>query len=506
MRHPNAGVRAECAAQHMPNTYMKPAIQPAAVRVAQIVLPACCMFLLTLWMISAPSYWRDEAATLSATERPFPLLWHMLGKTDVVHSVYYLLMWPLVHLLGTGEVIVRMPSALAAAVAAGGVAAIGRRVASGNVGLLSGLVFAILPVTSRYGQEARSYALVMALGVLATYTFVRATETERAAAHWYVAYSVTLAAMAWSHLMTLALPLAHCVTAAARGRRWRVPGPLVAAIVAAIFAVTPLIVLAWPQQHGTERFLGLTNFSTFSDILMRLTGSWLTLIVIAPLLVMAVMAARPYQDLNKLCLPWLLIPPLILALAGAFFPVYDSRYILFCAPPVAILAGLGIENAAGRVSDRLGAGAGARAHVLAFTAVAVVAILGVPSQIADRSADGHGDNIRLAAQIVASNERPGDAVLYQPKWWRQVSAAYPYGFSQLDDISLRRTPAQAGDFTGTQFSVPVVRRRLTHVSRVWLVEYLVFRPSQALVPTWTMIRRWHAGTLVLTLYQSSSGS
>lgn len=473
-----------------------------AVRMAQIFLPAGCMLFLAMWKISGPSYWRDEAATLSAVRRPFPVMLHMLGKTDVVHSVYYLLMWPLVHLLGPGEVVVRMPSALAAAVAAGGVAAIGRRVASGSVGLLSGLVFAVLPVTSRYGQEARSYALVMALGVLATYMFVRAKGTESAARRWYAAYSVILAVAAWLHLMTLALPVAHCVTGAARGRRWRVAGPLVAAIAAAVLAVTPLVVLAWPQQHGTERFLGLTNLRTLGDILMRLTGSWLTLIAVIPLLVIAVIAPRQYPDLNRLCLPWLLIPPLILVLTGAFYPVYDSRYILYCVPPVSILAGLGIENTVAWVSKRLSTDAAAQKRGLAFAAIAAVAIIGIPSQIADRSAGGHGDNIRLAAQIVVRNERPGDAVLYQPRWWRQVAAAYPYGFSRLHDVSLRRTPAEADDFTGTQFSIPVVRRRLAHVARVWLVEYLVFRPSPDLGPAWTMIRRWQAGTLVLTLYQS----
>src|SRR5260370_23786893 len=114
-------------------------IRAGASRAAQIALPSCLMFLLALWRISGPSYWRDEAATLSAVKRPFPVLWQMLGRTDVVHSVYYLLMWPIIHTFGTGEIVLRMPSALAAALAAGGVAAIARRIASYNVALTSGL-------------------------------------------------------------------------------------------------------------------------------------------------------------------------------------------------------------------------------------------------------------------------------------------------------------------------------------------------------------------------------
>src|SRR5260370_8017069 len=87
-------------------------IRAGASRAAQIALPSCLMFLLALWRISGPSYWRDEAATLSAVKRPFPVLWQMLGRTDVVHSVYYLLMWPIIHTFGTGEIVLRMPSPL----------------------------------------------------------------------------------------------------------------------------------------------------------------------------------------------------------------------------------------------------------------------------------------------------------------------------------------------------------------------------------------------------------
>lgn len=72
-----------------------------------------------------------------------------------------------------------IPSAIAMAVAALGVAAIGCRAMSWQAGLLSGLVFAVLPLTSRFGQEARSYALVTAFAVLASYLLLRAIEEPR---------------------------------------------------------------------------------------------------------------------------------------------------------------------------------------------------------------------------------------------------------------------------------------------------------------------------------------
>ncbi len=82
------------------------------------VLPALVTLAVTGWRIDGASYWRDESATLVAVGRPFGNLIQLLGHVDAVHGAYYLLMWPLVQLAGTSEIVTRLPSALALAVAA----------------------------------------------------------------------------------------------------------------------------------------------------------------------------------------------------------------------------------------------------------------------------------------------------------------------------------------------------------------------------------------------------
>lgn len=72
-----------------------------------------------LWGIDGPSYWRDEADTVSAVSRSFPQLIRLLGHVDAVHGLYYLLLWPVARMAGTGEIATRLPSALAMAAAAG---------------------------------------------------------------------------------------------------------------------------------------------------------------------------------------------------------------------------------------------------------------------------------------------------------------------------------------------------------------------------------------------------
>jgi len=91
------------------------------------VIPALVTLLVVLDQIQRPSFWRDEGATLSAVHRSIPELLRMLGAVDVVHGAYYLLMWVVVRVAGSSELAVRFPSAVAMAVTAGVVTALGRR-------------------------------------------------------------------------------------------------------------------------------------------------------------------------------------------------------------------------------------------------------------------------------------------------------------------------------------------------------------------------------------------
>jgi len=461
---------------------------------ARLTVPPLVMFLTALWKINGPSFWRDEAATLSAVRRPLPQLWHFLARTDVVHGAYYLLMLPVTRILGTSELAVRLPSALAVAAATAGISAIAARLVSERAGIVAGLMFVVFPVASRYGQEARSYSIVLALAVLASYLLCRALTSASAGKGLWIAYSMALAGLGWMNLMGMLIIPAHGITVCwairTAARPKRVAVSWLTSAVAAIVLVSPLVVLAWPQRHGTERFLAITSIRAIAGAPGHLAGSWNILPLVVLLAVMVFWPKLAYPDLGRLCLPWLIVPPAVLLAAGAVFPVYDLRYVLFCVPALALLAGAGLDTLA------------SKSPVRAIVAgMVLLAALGIPAQLSYRGPDGHGDNIRLAAQIVASHEHVGDAVLYQPPWWRQISAAYSYGFARLNDVALYRTPGQAGDFTGIQLPAGQIRKRLLAYQRVWLVEFLNFRPDPALGTAWKAISHWHPSTFVLVLYQ-----
>ncbi|MEP7023663.1 MAG: glycosyltransferase family 39 protein [Actinomycetota bacterium] len=473
----------------------------ASSRWAQAVPPLLTLAIV-LWRIHGPSYWRDEAATLAAVQRSFGDLIGMLGHVDAVHGAYYMIIWVVVRVAGTGELATRLPSAVAMAVAAAGISAIGRQVVSARAGLAAGLVFAVLPGISYYGQDARPYALVMALAVTASYLLTRLLDTAGQRRRWLVAYTACLTALGVVNIFSLLLIPAHGITVAlTAGRRSRRGGPpplawnWLAAAGCTIALVSPLVVLGWQQRKQIRwiRPLNTTSVSTVSDLAGPRALFLLMTVIVATALVFSAAVGRGRfrvswpAGLPALSVPWLVFPPAALLAASLIQPVYIFRYILFCVPAVALLAGAGLAA--------LGPAAGAVALVL-------VLLAGLPVQLRERGRAGHGDNIRAVDAIVAANLRPGDAVYYANNGARAFGVAYPYGLGQLRDAALNGSPVQAGRLTGVDLRGPRLRTALAGVRRLWVVGVKQRNPVQLLEGFgFRVIRQWQVSDIWLKLFR-----
>jgi mannosyltransferase len=472
------------------------------------VAPPLVTFAVMLLGITVPSYWRDEAATLAAIRRPFGAMIAMLGNVDAVHGAYYALAWVISRLFGDGELALRLPSAIAMAVAALFVAALGRRLISPQAGLAAGLLFAVIPDISLYGQDARSYAMVVAAATIASYLFVRALGAGHAhQRRWWAGYAASVAVVGILNIFGLLLLAGHAVTIALRmlrpaagqsrralARRW------VTAVAAAVLVASPLIVFGWLQRkqiswlsvHGTDGVSSVTKL--IGPPIMTWAVAAVAVIAVA---VTAVTARRraagqrvpPWlARLLGLCVPWLVLPPALLFISSDFSPVYNFRYILFCAPAAALLAGAALA-ALGRVAGT--------------AALIVVAVLGLNSQVAFRTPGGHGDDIRQADQIIATTARPGDVVYYTNPNAESFGAAYPYGLGHLVNIQLARRPVPSATLGGTNVSQAVLRQRLAHVSRLWIVEINDSAPAGAVLNGlhFHLIWIWQTSDVWLRLYQ-----
>jgi mannosyltransferase len=465
--------------------------------------PACAALItlaVTLWKIQVPSFWRDEAATQSATQRSFTGLVAMLGHIDIVHGSYYVLMWLEVRLAGHSELALRLPSALAMAVAAALITVTGRRLVSGRAGLAAGLSFAALPAVSWFAQDARPFALETAAAAAASY-FLARLAGEGGRGRWARCYTASLVALGLTNLFGLLLIPAHAVAVAAwpgrhsrpaLARRW-----LRAAAMACV-ALLPLMAAAWGQraQVGWLRPPG-TAAALAAGRLVGSAGLLLAAVTLTGMgLAYAALGRRLGADwpvrLPALCLPWLVVPPLMLFVMSQFQPAYTFRYIVFCTPAAALLIGTGLA-AAGRVAGPAG--------------LALIVLLALPAQLGERGPSGHTDNIRGLDQIVARYERAGDAVLYPQAGSRTFAAPYPYGLIRLHDVMLGESAARSGTIAGTDAPAPVVRARLGSVTRVWVIQSNVPQPGRPaglrglpfrLVRTWQVTVSW----LCLYTYQA----
>jgi mannosyltransferase len=497
----------------------------------ELALPPLLTLAVVTWQIQGPSYWRDEGATLSAVTRPAGDLLRMLGHADAVHGVYYLMVWAVVRIFGTAELVTRLPSAVAMAVTAIAVAGIGRRLISRRAGLLAGLVFAALPEVSRYGQEARSYATVSALAAVASYLLVRVLNeagpgTGESPApggadgpgrpperrRWLIGYGAAVAVLGVVNIFGLVIIPAHGLTVLLASRRARAAGPgsggvpgarasgrglrrgWLAAIAAAVAVASPVLVYAW-QQQGAQEWLKPPSLSMLAKLPNLIGSPFLAgalLLVIIGGVATSRAAGRTAADwparLPALCLPWLLMPPAILILLSFIHPVYTLRYVLYCLPAVAVLAGAGLAALGWRTG---------------LVALAVVVGIAVPGQLNARRPAAHGDNIRQADRIIAENRRPGDAVLYTGRDARYMAAAYPFGLKELRNVALKRTKTASATLAGTYLHGPHLRHRLmTRVQRLWVVSVGANRQHLRIMAGlgYRLVRVYQTSDLWLSLY------
>ncbi|MBP2704798.1 glycosyltransferase family 39 protein [Microbispora sp. RL4-1S] len=445
---------------------------PRARASAALAVPAVLALAAGLWEPAGPPVWRDEAATISAASRTLPETARLLASVDAVHGLYYAFAHVMVALFGPDPVALRLPSVVAGALAAAGVCALGRALGAPRAGLYGGCLLALMPIFSRYVQEARPYAFVLAAAVGATLLFVRALRTGSATA--FAAYGVALAGLAYLNLYAALVPVAHGVSLLwsrsvprASFLRW------CAATAAVGAAVAPL---AWlgRRQSAQVGWITRPDAGDVGTLAAQLFGDlgtgarpWLGLAPLVWALALAGLwrAARRSPSagvpltlvrltLVRLALPWLLLPPaVLLAVSWTVHPVYVFRYVLYCVPAAALLAGAGLAAWPARS---------------AVAMLVLAAGLSIPGQLATRGPDGRQDDPRPVMAVLAA-ARPGDGVLFVPRKVRKYAVVYPRVFGRLDDVGLRRSPRRDGSFGGRDVGRRLLPGRLTGVRTVWVI-------------------------------------
>ena len=353
---------------------------------------------------------------------------------------------------------------------------------------------------SWFAADARDYALVTLLAVVASYVFVRALESGPRRRRWLIGYGVALLALGLANLFALLIIPAHALTLASRIRcnpgirRGLLSGWLLA-VAAALVVVSPVAVTGYQQMHQVSWITRLTVRDVLS--VMRVAGSRPLFGVMAGIIIVAVIAGaiinrawvREHwpEPLVALTLPWLVLPPAVLLAGSVAHPIYTYRYIAFCIPALALLMGATLA-ALGRVAGAAG--------------LIAVLLVGLPLQISERGSHGHGFNIREIDQIVAHHEHRGDAVfnITADHYERGLEIAYPYGLRRLRDVTMGASPVASGTMGGTYASAAVTVLRLATVHRVWAVGGVVKHVPLLEGLGFRLVRHWYVTGVYIRLY------
>ncbi|MHB1873887.1 MAG: glycosyltransferase family 39 protein, partial [Streptosporangiaceae bacterium] len=342
-----------------------------------VVLPVLAELAAGGYRIAGPSLWRDEAATISGAARPVGAILALTRNQDAVHGPYYLLLHPVILAGGISATVLRLPSLIAMCLAAGLTAVLGRRLARVSglpapsaVGLLAGLLLVSVPLTTRYAQEARPYALTSLCAVLASYLLIRAAASGRWP--WWAGYAAAMALTGAFNLFAVLLAIAHGVSLllarrptavparAGAGPDWTpsagpeavlrpAPGSLARWLVSCAVAAVLLGSLAYYslRQAGQLNWVTTPTPSTVATLARDFAGATLAVPVIVVLGWLGLLAGRGLRrgaglSLAVVSLPWLVLPPVVLIAASFAHPVYVERYVVFCLPALSLLAAAGL--------------------------------------------------------------------------------------------------------------------------------------------------------------------
>ncbi len=419
-----------------------------------------------------PSFWYDEAATISASySRSLGQLWQMLNNVDAVHGLYYLLMHGWFQIFPPTEFWSRAPSGLAVGAAAAGLVVLARQFSSRTVAVASGVVCAILPRTTWAGIEARPYALSMMAAVWLTVLLVCAERRDNASA--WLSYGIVLAISTLLDVYLVLLFLTHVAFICVFERRQRVLARFAIVSVLAGIAVTPFMVVAVGQVHQIS-WLAPIGHRTIEDVTIQQYFERSPPFALLSVLVVAAAAvwcrrSRQLTDSDRqlltLAIAWLLVPTaLVVIWSIVVHPIYTPRYLTFTAPAMALVLGVCISAVAPR-------------PWAATALVGLFAVAAAPNYVlAQRNPYAkYGMDYSQVADLITTKAAPGDCLLvndtvtFMPAPMRPLMAARPDAYRRLVDLTLWKRATDRNDVFDTNLIPEVVAKPLSQCRVVWII-------------------------------------
>jgi mannosyltransferase len=375
-------------------------------------------------------FWFDECFSVEVARMNLSNFLRLLWWREANMSLYYLLLrvWLRFEPHRPSEFFIRSLSVLIAVATIPAIYWLARQLYDRRVALIAAALFAFNAYSVRYAQEARSYALFLLLATLSSGFLIALLRTPtRRNRLGYVLISILAV---YAHFYALLLLVTHWLAfrrlrsgAHNSGQPTQPAAPFAAQIrriwITIGLAVLPLLIFVAKTGAGPIRWIqrpGLRDVLAFySELAGGSNWGLLTIYVVACIAAVGSAVKRWLsRDRNgdqtgnagwetwrsQFLLLWLSFPVALTVLLSFARPVFLSRYMIFCLPPLLILAAAGLARL--------------RESWLLSAVLAGILLLGSQGIffVYTHDFDNERDASVSAANFILDHAQPGDAVVF----------------------------------------------------------------------------------------------
>jgi mannosyltransferase len=491
-------------------------------RITLVLLMGACVGLRLVCLVCKP-FWFDEAFSVEVAGLDWPNFLHLLWWREANMSLYYLLLRVWLH-LGHSPYFIRSLSVIIAAATLPAIYWLARLLFDQRVALISVALFAFNAYGVRYSQEARSYSLFLLLATLSSGLLVWwLGEPQQRNLRGYIAVSVLAV---YAHLYALLLSVVHWLVLRLTRPPQIATGTLPVRMRRAWWTISilvlPLLLFVAKTGAGPIRWITPPSLQSLAQFFQHLCGSdeWPLAALYAVACSIAVAPAgkrwwRPDPDRDvwrlQFLLTWLLFPVAFTILLSFARPVFLARYMIFCLPPLVILAAAGL----GRLRSAWMPG-------LILAVMLFLSLQGVLFIYA-HDFDKERDASIAASTFVLEHSRPEDAIVFHI-----AETRIPYEFARSqraeEDTASANFTAPLGpvilfprhsagldyrDFTGKPTSEFLRQVGVTY-PRLWVMlmnngpaekpDPTTVMLTQVLAESFSSLQRWQFAKVEVRLY------
>lgn len=404
--------------------------------------------LLRVIHIGRESFWFDETLTGYRSQWTYPQLLENIAPIDQM-PLYYTIMWFIGQNYGSGDILLRLPSAIFGTLAIIPAYYIGRRI-SRKAGLFSALLMAIIPTYIYYSQEARMYSLIILLSSIFFFFVLEYNHNilysdRKYTKKWIIISGLLLLYTHYYSLMFVGLAL--CSTGAIEF--FRKHETLKEKIKATINYSKPLIIaclsiIPWfiflqffhsLEGHETaggyvihpslipETFLFLTGMYKFlirpdrSLVYFLSTLIFLLVILGVAWVIFKSRKCYKFRTISFISMPILIIPPIfsyLYSLNG--MSIYAYRYFLFMAPFIVLFPALFMDHVIGHIKNNK------IKLIPIFLTLIILVMAGI--SVTEMYREKEKEDWRSACSYLDKNVGDNEAILPIPAWKQMVVYYY----------------------------------------------------------------------------------